>query len=294
MELRVLKYFLVIAREQNITNAALKLHITQPTLSRQIKELEEELGIKLLNRTNRNVTLTDEGILLRKRAEEIVELSDKTLNDLKASKDEISGEIFIGSGETDGIRNIIKIIKNINKTYPDIKFNISSGDKIDISEKLDKGLIDFGIFLYPPDLEKYNYLKIPSIDNFGILTKKDNILSKKTKITKKDIINMPLIISRQSLSNLKFSDWFGNDLEKLNIVATYNLAYNASIMVDEGIGNAIILDKIINTENTNLCFIPLDPPINSKIYIFWKKYQIFSKPANLFLSEIEKYYSTKS
>lgn len=288
MEIRVLKYFLVIAREQNITNAALNLHITQPTLSRQIKDLEEELGVKLLNRGNRNVTLTDEGILFRKRAEEIVELSEKTVKDIKSTTKEISGEVFIGSGESDGIRQVAKIIKKINNQYPKIRFNLSSGDKLDVEEKLNKGLIDFGIFLDPPNIEKYDYLKFPVIDEFGVLTRKDSKLANKKTIVKDDLINLPLIISRQSLVDNKFLNWFGTSKDELNIVATYNLAYNASIMVDEGIGNALILDKIINTNNTDLRFIPLKPALTIDIYILWKKYQIFSRPAGIFYNELKK------
>lgn len=287
MEIRVLKYFLAVAREQNITNAAETLHITQPTLSRQLKELEEELGLQLLIRGNKNVSLTEDGMLFRKRAEEIVNLTDKTLNDMKHTKEDISGDIYIGSGETDGVRSIISCIKETNDKFPNIHFHINSGDKIDILEKLDRGLIDFGIFLDPIDKSKYNYLKIPATDTFGILAKKDSILGQKEYITKEDLLDKPLILSRQTTEDSNIMRWLGTTPDKLNIVATYNLAFNASIMVDEGVGYALTLDKIINTSESNLSFVPLQPNIKVEMYIMWKKYQVFPKASKKFLEHLE-------
>lgn len=288
MEIRVLKYFLAVAREQNITKAAEILHITQPTLSRQLKELEEELQLSLFIRGNKSVSLTEEGMLFKKRAEEIVNLTDKTLSDMKYTKQNISGNIYIGSGETDAIRSIIACIKETNDKYPNIHFHINSGDKIDILEKLDRGLIDFGLFLDPIDKTKYNYLKIPATDTFGILAKKDSMLAQKEYITKKDLLDKPLILSRQTTEDSNIMRWLGTSPDKLNIVATYNLAFNASIMVDEGVGYALTLDKIINTsESSNLSFIPLQPNIKIEMYIMWKKYQIFPKAAQIFLEQLE-------
>ena len=288
MEIRVLKYFLVVAREQNITKSAEVLHITQPTLSRQLKELEEKLGTQLLIRGNKNISLTEDGLLFRKRAEEIVELADKTLNDMKNSKEELVGDIYIGSGETDGLRHIISSIKIINKKYPNIRFHIISGDKQDIIEKLDRGLIDFGVFLDPIDKTKYDYLKIPAMDTFGVLARKDSELAQKEFITKKDLIDKPIIISRQTTNDSNIMRWFGTTPDKLNIVATYNLAFNASLMVDEKVGYALILDKIINTsERSNLRFIPLKPNITIDMYIMWKKYQIFPKVTKKILGQLK-------
>lgn len=288
MEIRVLKYFLAVAREQNITNAAEILHITQPTLSRQLKELEEELGVQLLIRGNKSVSLTEDGMLFRKRAEEIVELANKTINEISHKKNDIVGDIYIGSGETDGLRNIISIMKNLTNKYPNIHFHINSGDKMDILEKLDKGLIDFGIFLDPIDKTKYNFLKIPTIDTLGILARKDSSLAKKNYVTNKDLIDKPLIISRQTNEDSRIMRWLNTTPDKLNIVATYNLAFNASLMVDEGLGYALVLDKIINTsENSDLCFIPLKPDMKVEMYIMWKKYQIFSKATEEFLNVLK-------
>lgn len=289
MELRVLRYFLIVAREQNITKAADALHITQPTLSRQLKELEEELGKKLLVRGNKNVTLTEDGLLFRKRAEEIVELSDKTMQELKDNSHEISGEIFIGSGETEGLKSVIHIMEKMRKKYPNVSFHINSGDKADLLDKLDKGLLDFGVFLEPVDKVKYNYLKLPAKDILGVLARKDSPLAKKGTITKEDLIDAPLIISRQLREDSSLLRWLDVPLENLDVVATYNLVYNASLMVDEGLGYAITLDKLVNTTgDSNLCFIPLTPKITVDMYLMWKKFQIFSKASDAFLENIEK------
>lgn len=288
MELRVLRYFLVVAREQNITRAAEVLHITQPTLSRQLKELEEELGKELLIRGNKNVTLTEDGMLFRKRAEEIVELTDKTMSEIKYNTADIRGDIFIGSGETDGLKTVICIMKKIEQIYPKICFHINSGDKTDLLEKLDKGLIDFGVFLEPIDKVKYNYLKLPAQDTLGVLARKDSILAKKDFVTKDDLRSVPLIISRQLKEDSSLLRWLDVPLENLNVVAIYNLVYNASLMVEEGLGYAITLDKLVNTTgDSSLCFIPLAPAMKIDMYIMWKKYQIFSKASEVFLEELE-------
>ena len=289
MELRVLRYFLVVAREQSITKAANVLHITQPTLSRQLRELEEELGKPLLIRGNKNISLTDEGMLFRKRAEEIVELSDKTVHEIQHTEDNITGDIYIGSGETEGLRNVIHIIKEYQKQYPNVCFHINSGDKADLLDKLDKGLLDFGIFLEPVDKVKYNHLKLPAKDTLGILARKDSPLAKKKEITKEDLVHVPLIISRQLQEDSSLLRFLDTPLEKLNIVATYNLVYNASLMVDEKVGYAITLDKLVNTtRDSNLCFIPLSPKMTVDMYLMWKKFQIFSKASDTFLEKIEK------
>lgn len=289
MELRVLRYFLVVAREQNITKAAEVLHITQPTLSRQLKELEEELGKVLLIRGNKNVSLTEDGMLFRKRAEEIVELSDKTIQEMKGNHDEVAGEVFIGSGETEGLKPVIHVMQELKKRYPKISFHINSGDKTDLLDKLDKGLLDFGVFLEPVDKVKYNYLKLPSKDTIGILARKDSSLAKKKVISKKDLVALPLIMSRQLREDSSLLRWLDVSFDNLNIVATYNLVYNASLMVEEGLGYAITLDKLVNTTgNSNLCFIPLYPKMTVDMYLMWKKMQIFSKASEKFLEDMER------
>lgn len=296
MDIRVLRYFLAIAREGNITVAANYLNLTQPTLSRQIQDLEKELGQKLFVRGSHSVTLTSEGILLRKRAEEIIEMVEKTEAEFSSIKETIGGDIYIGGGETDAIRLIAKVMKDLRKDYPAIRYHLYSGNSEDVTERLDKGLLDFGILIEPADIAKYNYINIPAKDVWGIIMRKDSILSKKKKIERKDLLNLPLMFSIQAIrstaSKNEFMEWFGKDLDRLNIVSTFNLVYNASIMVEEGIGYAVTLDKIINTSKTgNLCFKPLYPRLESGLNLVWKKNQVFSKASEIFLQKIKDSFS---
>lgn len=290
MELRVLRYFLAVAREQNITAAADFLHISQPTLSRQLMDLEEELGKKLMIRGKRQITLTEEGRLLRKRADELVALADKTEAEIAASDQSIRGDIYIGGGETDAMRYIAKTARRIRTLYPDIHYHIVSGDKEDISEKLDKGLFDFGLFVEPADITKYEFLRLPATDRWGVLMRRDSPLAAKESIQPEDLWPLPLILSRQTAKDKKLTHWLKKDLDQLNIVATYNLVYNASLMVDEGLGYALTLDKLIHTadEKNSLCFRPLQAGFDVHLDLVWKKYQVFSKAANLFLQEIKR------
>ena len=289
MEFRVLNYFITVAREQNISNAAKTLHITQPTLSRQLQDLEAELGKTLFIRGKRKITLTEEGMLLRKRAEEIINLVKKTEKEISLPSEIIGGDIYIGTGESDSIRIIADIILKLQKKYPNIHYHISSGDSFDVMENLDKGLIDFGILIGNIDKTKYNYITLPIKDIWGVLMRKDSPLSKKEFITPKDLKDKPLILSRQVDANSNLFNWFKSDSSNLNIIATYNLVYNASILVDKGLGYALILDKLVNvTDTTKLCFKPLSPKLDLEINIVWKKYQIFSKASQKFLDELQK------
>lgn len=291
MEVRILRYFLAVAREESISKAAEYLHITQPTLSRQLMELEEELGSKLLNRGKRNhkITLTGEGMLLRKRAEEIIALVDKTESEFIATNEIISGDIYIGGGETDAMRFIAKTAQKLKKDCPHIRYHLFSGNADDVTEKLDNGLLDFGILIEPADIEKYNYIKLPVTDCWGLLMRKDSPLANKERIFASDLLEIPLITSRQALVRNEISGWSGEDIEKLNIVATYNLVYNASLMVDEGFGYALCLDKLVNTsESSNLCFKPLTPQLEAHLDIVWKKHQVFSKAAETFLTMLKQ------
>ena len=287
MELRVLKYFLATANEKNITKAAQILHITQPTLSRQLMELEEELGKKLFIRGKRKLILTDEGILLKKRAEEILELVEKSEKEIMTSDEVINGEIFIGGGESDAMRIIAQVSKKLQKKHPFIHYHLFSGNGDDVLEKLDKGLLDFGILIAPVDIRKYEYIKLPKTDTWGLLLRKDSPLAKNEVIRPQDLFDIPLICSRQTLVREDISKWLGEDLDNLNVISSYNLIYNASLMVEEGAGCALCLDKLINTTgNSVLCFRPLEPKLEVDIYIVWKKSQIFSKTCKKFLEEL--------
>lgn len=288
MELRVLRYFIAAAREESITGAAESLHVTQPTLSRQLMELEEELGKKLFIRGSRKLTLTDEGILLRKRAEEIIELVEKTETEIIISDEIINGDIYIGGGETDAMRIIAQTAKKLQKEYPNIRYHIFSGNADEVTEQLDKGLLDFGILIEPTDIKKYEYIKLPATDIWGLLMRKDSPLASCDTIKPENLLNIPLLCSRQSMVGKEISEWTGLDSDKLNIVTTYNLVYNASLMVEEGIGYALSLDKLVNTTgNSVLCFKPLEPKLEVGLNIVRKKSQIFSKAAKKFLERLE-------
>lgn len=287
MEFRVLQYFLAIAREETISKAAESLHITQPTLSRQMKGLEEQLGKQLFIRGNRKINLTEEGILLRQRAEEIISLVEKTESEIMHSDTTISGDIYIGSGETEGMRILAKVIDTCHKEYPKIKFHLYSGNFQDVVEKIENGLIDFGVLIEPADISKYDFIKIPVKDKWGVLMRKDSPIASLKSITADTLKKLPLICSSQEIVKNEISGWLNDDYNKLNIVATYNLIYNASLLVEEGSGYALGLDKLINTSgNSKLCFIPLEPKLEVGLTLIWKKYHLFSKAASYFLNQL--------
>lgn len=292
MELRVLNYFLAVAREQSIVRAAESLHLSQPTLSTQLKHMEEELGKQLLIRGtkgSRKVTLTEEGMILRKRAEEILELVKKTENEIALSDAVMIGDIYIGTGETDSMRLIAKAAKKLQGAYPNIHFHISSGNSVFVMEQLDKGLVDFGIVYGSPDLSKYHSLSIPQKNIWGVLMRKDAPLAKKAEIQPEDLCDQPLILSQQEISGGELSRWLGRDISALNITATYNLIYNGSLLVEEGLGYVIGFDKIINTSgSSDLCFRPLKPGLENEMSLVWKKYQVFSKPCEKFLAVLRE------
>lgn len=289
MELRVLQYFLAVTREQSISGAAESLYLSQPTLSRQLKELEEELGKQLMIRGNRRITLTEEGMILRKRAEEIMELVNKAENEISMSDDIIAGDITVGAGETDGIRFLAKAVRSLQEKYPMVHLHIISGDKAAVTEELDHGLIDFGLIFGDVDTSKYEYLKIPYKDKWGVIMRRDSPLAEKEKITAEDLMDKPLIVSRQAFRYNELKKFFPCPQDKLNIVATYNLLFNGSLMVDEGMGYAISFDKLINVSgDSSLCFRPLEPEIEAEMNIVWKKYQVFTKVADKFIQKLRE------
>ncbi len=293
MELRVLQYFLAIAREQSIVRAAESLHLSQPTLSTQIKAMEEELGKQLLIRGtkgSRKVTLTEEGMILRKRAEEILNLVQKTEREISLSDQVIVGDVYIGTGETDAVRFIAKAARELYQTYPGIHYHISSGNAQFVIEQLDKGLIDFGIVFGPVDHAKYNFYEMPYKDIWGVLMRQDSPLAAKEAVSPEDLWDKPLILSQQGDNRGALTAWMQKEISELEIVATYNLLFNASLMVEEGLGYAIGFDKIINTSgNSNLCFRPLTPKREAGMSIIWKKYQVFSKASEKFMQKMKEH-----
>ncbi|MFJ5716796.1 LysR family transcriptional regulator [Neobacillus sp. NPDC093127] len=289
MDIRVLRYFIAVATQENISAAANSLHLSQPTLSRQLNNLEEELGATLFIRGNRKITLTDEGIFLLERAKEIVDLVDRTEANFNQQSEIISGEIYIGGGETEAMQFIAKAIKKLVSHHPNIKFHLYSGNADDIATKLESGLLDFGIVIEPADKQKYDYLKLPATDVWGVLMRKDSPLAEKPFIQPKDLLNKPLISSRQTAVSNELSGWFGEAIENLNVIGTYNLLYNSTLMVKEGIGYALCIDKIANTsEESELCFRPLQPRLEAGLNILWKKHQTFSSAAKIFLNYLRE------
>lgn len=288
MDIRILRYFLAVAREESISGAAQALHMTQPPLSRALMELEEELGKKLLIRGNRKITLTEEGLLLRKRAAEIIELVEKTEAEVSSAEDRITGDIYIGSGETEAMRLLAKVATDLHKTCPGIKFHLYNGNADDVTERLDRGLLDFGIILGSADIKKYDYMRLPVTDVWGLLMREDNPLAARESIRPEDLADIPLLVSRQSLFFNEMSGWLRSDFSQLNIVATYNLIYNAALMVQEGLGSAFSLDRLVNTAGSNLVFRPLSPKLELNLSVVWKKYQVFTKATQKFLQKLQE------
>lgn len=290
MEIRVLQYFLAIAREQSIVRAAQSLHLSQPTLSTQIKNLEMELGKQLLirgSKGSRKVTLTEEGMILRKRAEEILDLVKKTENEITMSDSIIIGDVYIGAGETDGMRLLARTAGRLRREHPGIHYHISSGNASFVRERLDKGLIDLGIVFGTPDAKKYESFKLPAKDVWGVLMPKDSPLAEKESIQPEDLWDKPLLISQEESNGGRIAQWLKRSLSSLNITVAYNLLFNASLFVEEGLGYAISFDQIINTSgDSQLTFRPLSPRLEVDMSIIWKKYQVFSKPAEKFLQAL--------
>ena len=294
MEMRALENFLAVAREQNITAAAESLHISQPALSTQLKAMETELGKQLLIRGvkgSRKVMLTEEGMILRKRAEEILLLMRRTEEEIAGSNETIAGNVFIGTGETEIVRLFARIAKKLQQKYPDIRYHISSGNAEHVLEYLDKGLIDFGLLFTEIDTQKYEAIPVPIKDTWGVLMRKDSPLAQKETICPKYLWDKPLIVSHQKGDDAYLNQWLGREESELNIVATYNLVFNASLLVDEGLGYALCYDKLVNTQGSNLCFRPFSPRLDAYGFIVWKKYQVFSKAANIFLQNLRSMFS---
>ena len=289
IETRYFHYFLAIAREQNITRAAESLHISQPTLSKQMMDLEGLLGCQLFIRSKKRIELTEEGMFFRARAQEMIELMDKTENTLKNDNKHITGDIYLGCGETHIIGFITEVYKKLLKNHPSIRLNLFSGDADSIMERLDKGLVDFGLLLSPKILNKYEYIPLNKNDVVGLLMKKDSPLAKQKSIPMDELYNLPLIISRQTWNGQHPIDWKGLNYKKLNIVSTYNLINNATFLVEQGIGYAFCIDKLVYESNArNLTFRPIEPTILMEIYFVSKKYQTFSPAAKLFLNAIKQ------
>lgn len=288
MEIRVLNYFLTIAREKSFSKAAKTLNISQPALSKQIKDLEDEYNIVLFERTTRSLTLTKEGVLFKEKAQEIINLVDRTKQQLKCKEIEVTGDIHMGCSESQCNRIVMKAIAKTQIMYPNIKFHIISGNAQFVMEKIEDGLVDLGIVVNPSNMSKYDYIQLPDYDTLGVLMKKDCPLAKLEYITPNDLKNQPLIISNQEMVKNVLAGWVCGNQRAFNIVATYNLIFNAKLMAEENVGYVLAMDHLIEeSPNNNLCFKPLKPQIIVKSNIIWKKYKIFPRHIEVFLQILQ-------
>ena len=286
MELRVLNYFLMVAREKNITKAAELLHVTQPTLSRQLAQLEDELGVKLFNRGQHGITLTEDGLLLRRRATEIVALATKTAQELSHANDLLSGEITIGSGETKHIQAFIAMMATFRKQHPDVTFDMYTATADDIKERLDRGLVDVGVLVEPVEISHYHFLRLPGKEKAGVLVRTDSPLAGKAAIRAEDLIGTPLLMVKRAYFQNELTNWLGALYDQMTIVATYNLIYNAAMMVQQQMGVALCLE--LESRFDGLCFRPLEPPQATGTVLIWKKEQMLPATTRAFIEHVKQ------
>lgn len=291
MELRTMRYFLAAAREENMTRAAELLHVTQPTLSKQLKALEEELGKKLFIRHSFSIQLTEEGILLRKRAEDLVRMADKITEEFHALDDILGGDIYFGLAESYQIRHLAAAIRTFKNIYPDLRYHITSGDTEQVTEKLDKGIIDFAVLAQEPNAVKYHYLPFPGADLWGVVMPADSPLAEKTAVCAEDLIGLPLFCSEQGWNN-DISKWCGNRMDQLRLEGSFRLSYNGSLFVKERLGYLLTFKYLIDTNpDSGLVFRPLTPKLETNIYLIWKKYQVFTPIAERLLGMLKSDFS---
>ena len=286
MELRVLNYFLTVAQEENITKAAQLLHITQPTLSRQLMQLENELGVKLFERSNHSIILTNDGLLLKRRAQEIVSLAEKTKKELVTEK-EFSGEIEIGSGEFMSFSLFADIISEFSSQNPNVHFHLNSGNADTIKERLENGGFDMGLLSYPVDIGKYEFIRLPKNERWGVAVHKDFAISNRRYVTPDDLAGLPLIFPHRRLVREEIKNWFGNLYNDVNIFATYDLLYNAAIMAQKKMG--IVLTIELESRFDEIKFVPLAPKLEFNSVLVWKKNQIKSSVMEAFIDFSKKY-----
>ena len=286
MEIRVLRYFLMTAREENITRAAELLHITQPTLSRQLMQLEEELGTKLFERSSHSIRLTEDGMLLRRRAQELVQLADSVEKEFRHSKEEMSGTISIGSGETGSMQELAEIIRDFQEKYPLVQYDLYTATADEIKERLDKGLLDIGLLTEPVDIMKYSFIRMKRKEKWGILVRRDSKLAEKTSIGPSDLLDVPVFLAHRALMKNEIEGWFGDYYDQVQIAGTYNLINNAAVMVRNHIGVAFCFQ--LQSQFDDLTYIPIEPQIETGAVIVWKKAQIVSRTTHQFISFLKE------
>ena len=287
MEIRTLRYFLAVAREENMTRAAEQLHVTQPTLSKTLKALEEELGKKLFTRHSFSIRLTEEGVLLRNRAEDLVSMADKITQEFVTLDDITGGDIYLGMAESYQIRLLARAIREFRKKYPMLRYHITSGDTEQVTEKLDKGLLDFAVLVETPDQAKYDSLVFPQADVWGLVFPADDPLAEKKVITVDDLIGLPLFCSEQSW-RMDIPRWCGDRMQDLRLEGSFRLSYNGSMFAREGLGYLLTFDHLIDTSpDSGLVFRPLYPKLENSLYLIWKRYQALSPIAERFLKHLQ-------
>lgn len=287
MEIRVLRYFLAVAREENITKAAEVLHITQPTLSRQLTQLEEEAGVRLFHRGARKITLTNEGILLRRRAEEILELVNKTEQELALSEEQIEGTITIGCGELAAVQTLAGLCDAFHAKYPRVRFDLYTATADYVIEQMDKGLVDIGLLLEPVDMEKYEFIRLGIKERWIVLMKPDDALAALEAVTASDLEKLPLMLPRRLGVRSEVASWFGDKYENLNVVFTSNLSTNSAVMVEKGLGYSLVIEGGVPfLDQKKITYRPLSPELSATSVIAWKRQQPFGRAAEKFIEQI--------
>ena len=288
MEIRTLRYFLAVAREENMTRAAESLHVTQPTLSKALRSLEEELGKKLFTRHSFSIRLTEEGTLLRDRAEDLVSMADKIEKEFVSLDDIQGGDLFLGLAESYQIRYLAREIYTLKQRYPALRYHITSGDSEQVLEKLDKGLLDFAVLAEVPDLQRMEAIPFPEEDVWGVVMKQEDPLAEKKELSVKDLFGLPLFASEQSWYG-EIKDWAGKDWEKLQLEGSFRLSYNGSVFAGEGLGYLLTFDHLVDTsKESGMCFVPLTPKLTTRLYLVYKKYQTLTPLAERFLQQVRQ------
>ena len=286
MELRVLRYFLLAAREENITRAAELLHVTQPTLSRQLMQLEQELGTKLFHRGQHSIILTDDGMLLKRRAQELIDLADKTEREFIKAEGGLTGELSIGSGETLSMHTLSQWIASFRAENPLVQYDIYSATADEIKDRIEKGILDMGLLVEPVDIAKYEFIRMPKRERWGILVSKDSPLAQYDRISPSDLAHTPVLIAKRNTVREELRGWFGSIYNSLEIAGTYNLLYNAAVMAANGVGAVLCMEH--DRAYENLVFIPLSPTLETGAVLVWKKNQTCSAAAAHFFAHAQK------
>ncbi len=292
MEIRVLRYFLTVVREESITRAAEVLHVTQPTLSRQLAQMEEEIGVKLFERGNRKIRLTNEGILLRRRAEEILLLVDKTEKELVEQEEQVEGRISLGCGETASVQLLPELFKAFHQKYPRVNFDILTATADLVKDNMDKGLLDLGLLLEPVDVEKYDYVRLDVKERWVALMPPNSPLAEKKNVTAKDLHNLPLVLPRRMKVQSELASWFGDYYKDLNVLFTCDLSTNGAIMVNQGLAYSLVIEGAIPFwDQSKIACRPLYPELISTSVLAWKRGQPFSLATTKFIEFLKRFFN---